>query len=140
VFPLMWSIQNDIRLTRTDTRIEALAWIEQNLPAGAKVAAESSTPPLRGFDVVPLQLPGPGRSFDPNRDVRRLERQGVGYVLVTGVVADRVLAARSNYPQEARFYDDLAARTKREYYTRAGGGLSGPWVAVYRLSPEAAGA
>ena len=140
VFPLVWSIQKDIRLTRTDTRIEALAWIEQHLPAGAKVAAESSTPPLRGFDIVPLQLPGPGRSFDRNRDVRRLERDGVEYVFVTGVVADRVLAARSNYPREARFYDDLAATTKREYYARAGDDLSGPWVAVYRLSPAATGA
>lgn len=133
VFPLVWSIQKDVRLTKTDTRIVAHTWIEEHLPQGAKVAAESSTPPLQGFDVVPLQLPGPGRRFDPNRDVHRLQRDGVRYVLVTGVVADRVLAARSSYPAEARFYDDLAHETHREYYVQAGGGLAGPWVAVYRL-------
>ena len=133
VFPLVWSIQKDVRLTKTDTRIVARAWIEEHLPRGARVAAESSTPPLQGFDVLPLQLPGPGRRFDPNRDVRRLRRDGVHYVLVTGVVANRVLAARSSYPAEARFYDDLARRTHRAYYVQAGGGLAGPWVAVYRL-------
>lgn len=133
VFPLVWSIQQDVRLTKTDTRLVARSWIEGHVPPGAKVAAESSTPPLAGFEVVPLQLPGPGRRFDPNRDVRRLERDGVRYVLVTGVVANRVLAARSNYPREAKFYDELAKETHREYYVQAGGALSGPWVAVYRI-------
>jgi 4-amino-4-deoxy-L-arabinose transferase-like glycosyltransferase len=133
VVPLVWSIQNDERLTRTDTRIVAHDWIERNLPQGSKVAAESSTTPLEGFDVLKLELPGPGRRFDPNRDLRRLERDGVRYVLVTGIVADRVLAARSSYPREARFYDDLSRETLREYYVQPGGDLAGPWVALYRL-------
>lgn len=136
VVPLVWSIQYDIRLTKTDTRLVARAWIEAHIPAGSKIAAESSTPPLQGFEVLPLKLPGPGRPSDPNRNVQRLERDGVGYVLVTGVVANRVLAARSNYPSEARFYRDLARDTTRDYYIRPGGRLSGPWVAVYGLQPR----
>jgi 4-amino-4-deoxy-L-arabinose transferase-like glycosyltransferase len=135
VFPLVWSIQRDVRWTGTDTRVVARNWIEHNLPQGVEVAAESSTPPLDGlgFRVVPLQLPGPGFAVDPLRDVRRLRSDGVRYVLITGIVADRVLAARDRYPREARFYDDLAAETHRAYYVRSGHGLSGPWVAVYRL-------
>jgi 4-amino-4-deoxy-L-arabinose transferase-like glycosyltransferase len=131
--PLTWSIRKDIELARTDTRIAAHDWIERHLPAGARVAADSSTPPLEGFDVLPLALPGPKRPFDPNRNVARLRGEGIRYALVTGAIADRVLAARDRYPREARFYDELRAHEKRLYYVSAGHGLSGPWVAVYRV-------
>jgi hypothetical protein len=133
VVPLVWSVQRDISLVKTDTRVVAHDWIETHLPAGTKIATESSTAPLAGFDVVPLQLPGPAFRFDPNRDVRRLEREGVRYVLINGLVADRVLAARSSYPKESRFYADLASHAQRTYYIRPGGDLSGPWLALYKI-------
>jgi 4-amino-4-deoxy-L-arabinose transferase-like glycosyltransferase len=130
--PLTWSIRKDIDLARTDTRITAHDWIEAHLPAGARIAADSSTPPLDGFDVLPLALPGPGRAFDTNRSVARLRREGVRYAFVTGALADRVLAARDRYPREARFYERLMAE-KPLYYVKPGHGLSGPWAGVYRV-------
>jgi hypothetical protein len=83
--------------------------------------------------VLRLELPGPGRPSDPNRDLARLRARGVRYVAVTGAVADRVLAARDRYPREARFYEDLERDARRVYRVEAGGDLAGPWVAVYRL-------
>jgi 4-amino-4-deoxy-L-arabinose transferase-like glycosyltransferase len=127
VVPLAWSIRDDRRLTRTDPRVTAYHWIERNLPPGAKVAADSSTPPLAGFDELPLQLPGPGRPHDPNRDLGRLRAQGVRYVVLTGAVEDRVRAAADRYPQEAQFVDSLP---KPVYRTGPD-----PWVAVYALYP-----
>src|SRR5204862_6843480 len=44
VFPLVWSIERDVKLTRTDTRVVARAWIERNVPKRSEIAAESSTP------------------------------------------------------------------------------------------------
>jgi 4-amino-4-deoxy-L-arabinose transferase-like glycosyltransferase len=131
IVPLVWAIGDDARLTRTDTRVVARQWIVAHLPPAASVAADSSTPPI-GRRVLDLQLPGPGRPHDSNRDVTRLRTRGVLYVLVTGAVADRVLAARDRYPREARFYDQLE-REKRVYHVSAGHGLTGPWVSVYRL-------
>jgi hypothetical protein len=133
VVPLVWAIGDDVRLTRTDTRAVAEGWIVTHVPPGATVAAESSTPPLAGYRVVGLALPGPGRPFDPDRDVTRLRAEGVQYALVTGAVADRVLAERDRYPGEARFYDDLRTRAKRVYHVDPGHGLAGPWVSLYRL-------
>jgi 4-amino-4-deoxy-L-arabinose transferase-like glycosyltransferase len=133
IVPLVWAIADDVRLTRTDTRAVAHGWIVRNVPRDAAVAAESSTPELDGYRIVGLALPGPGRPFDPDRDVGRLRAEGVRYVLVTGAVADRVLAARDRYPREARFYDQLRMQGKRVYHVRAGHGLTGPWVSVYRL-------
>jgi 4-amino-4-deoxy-L-arabinose transferase-like glycosyltransferase len=133
VVPLVWAIGDDVRLTRTDTRAVAHGWIVAHVPPGSRIAAESSTPPLDGYRIVGLALPGPGRPFDPDRDVGRLRAEGVGYVLVTGAVADRVLAARVRYPREVRFYDQLRVQVKRVYHVQPGHGLSGPWVSVYRL-------
>src|SRR5581483_3624933 len=133
VVPLVWAIGDDVRLTRTDTRVVAHAWIEAHVPPHATIAAESSTPPLEGHPIVALALPGPGRPFDPDRDVARLRAQGVGYALVTGAIADRVLAARDRYPREARFYARLRMEAKRVYHVDPGRGLSGPWVSLYRL-------
>ena len=133
VVPLVWAIGDDVRLTRTDTRVAAHAWIERNIPPTATVAAESSTPPLEGHPIVGLALPGPKRPFDPDRNVARLRREGVRYVLVTGAIADRVLAAREKYPREAAFYGQLRARAKRVYHVEPGHGLTGPWVSLYRL-------
>jgi hypothetical protein len=133
IVPLVWAIADDVRLTRTDTRAVAHGWIVGHVPRGAAVAAESSTPALDGYRIVGLALPGPGRPFDPDRDVGRLRAEGVRYVLITGAVADRVLAARDHYPREARFYDQLRMQGKRVYHVQAGHGLTGPWVSVYRL-------
>ncbi len=131
--PLAWSIGDARALTRTDTRVVAQRWLESHLPRGSQVAAESSTPPLPGFEVTPLELPGRGRPHDPNRSLARLRRDGVDYVLVTGAVADRVLAAREDYPYETRFYDELRRRAQLVYRLEPGRGLSGPWVRVYHV-------
>jgi len=131
VVPLVWSIGDARRLTRTDTRVVAQRWIEAHVPHGARVLAESSTPPLPGFAVTPLALPGPGRAPDPNRSLARAHGR---YVLVTGAVADRVLAAREHYPAEVRFYDDLRRRARLVYRVEPGGALSGPWVRLYHVA------
>jgi 4-amino-4-deoxy-L-arabinose transferase-like glycosyltransferase len=133
IVPLVWAIDDDVRLTRTDTRAVAHAWIVEHVPPHATVAAESSAPPLEGHPIVGLALPGPGRPFDPDRDIERLRAQGVQYALVTGAIADRVLAARDRYPKEAHFYDQLRTRAKRVYHVGPGDGLTGPWVSLYRL-------
>ena len=132
IVPLVWAIGDDVRLTRTDTRAVAHGWFVRHVPPGSTVAAESSTPPLDGYRIVGLALPGPGQPYDPDRNVARLRAEGVRYVFVTGAIVDRVLAARDRYPREARFYDQLR-REKRVYQVQPGNGLTGPWVAVYRL-------
>jgi hypothetical protein len=133
VVPLTWSVRHTKELTRTDTRVIAARWVAHHVAPGTEIAADPSTPAFAGLEVQSLQLPGPGRRFDPNRDVATLRREGIHVVVVTGAVADRILAARERYPREAAFYDDLAARGKRLYYVAKGDGRAGPWVAIYRL-------
>jgi hypothetical protein len=131
--PLAWSLGDNAELRRADTRTEAKAWFERTVPAGSRVAVDPSTPPLSGYRLTAFELPGPGRPTDPRRNLDALRAKGVQYVVVTGDVTDRVLAAREDYPREAGFYEALAARAMRVYELEPDGGRSGPWVAVYRL-------
>jgi hypothetical protein len=133
VVPLTWTIRDDKRLTRTDTRVVAARWVEQHIPPGTKIAADPSTPLVAGYRILPLQLPGPGRAFDANRNLGRLRKEGIRDVIISGAVTDRVLAARERYPREAAFYDQLRRRARRVYYLAAGDERAGPWVAIYTL-------
>jgi 4-amino-4-deoxy-L-arabinose transferase-like glycosyltransferase len=132
VVPLTWSIRDTCDLTRTDTREAAQAWIERRVPVGDRVAADPSAPP---FDrpALRFELPAPWQEPDPRRDVARLRRRGIDYVIVSGAVTDRVRAAAADYPTEARFYDQLERGARRVYRIDPGGDYAGPWVAVYRL-------
>ncbi len=134
--PLAWSIGDARELTRTDTRLRAEAWVSANVPRTAPIAADPSTLPLPGRRVIRLQLPGPGRPSDPERDLGRLRREGVRWVIISGAVTDRVLAAPDSYPREALFYEQLGHGGRPAFAVfPSEPGLAGPWVRVYRLSP-----
>jgi hypothetical protein len=132
VVPLAWDVRDAGKLTKTDTRVVAHRWVESHLPRGARIAVDPSLTPFRGFRVLQLQLPLPEEVHpDPNRDVSRLRSEGVRYAIVTGAVADRVLAAREHYPKETAFYEALKGKRPLRYFKADG--LNGPWVAVYKL-------
>jgi 4-amino-4-deoxy-L-arabinose transferase-like glycosyltransferase len=122
IVPLAWSIRDDAKLTRTDTRVVAARWISTHVPKGSTIAAESSTAVPAGYPVVSIPLPLPGHDA-------RVDVDGATWILVSGAVADRVLAAHDEYPQRSAFYARL---TQPAFRLRAQDGTSGPWVAVYR--------
>lgn len=133
VIPLVWSIRETRPLVRTDTRVVAHDWMDRNLTSGVLVAADPSTAAPADVRVLRLALPGPGRPLDPKRSLDRLKQLNVGYVLVTGAVADRVRRAGKRYPDVIRFYEELDRVGHRRFYRRGVGRLAGPWVAVYEL-------
>ncbi len=135
VVPLWWSVADARSLTGSDPRLAAAAWIDRTIPRDERMAADSSTLPLRGRSVARLALPGPGRPFDPRRSLHTLRADGVQWLVVGGSVADRVLAAAPHYPREARFYRALE-RMPPVYATRSEPGRRPrPWLRVYRIYP-----
>jgi 4-amino-4-deoxy-L-arabinose transferase-like glycosyltransferase len=133
VVPLWWSVGDARSLTGRDPRLDAAAWVDANIPVDERIAADTSTLPLRGRPVVRLALPGPGRPFDARRDLAVLRAEGVRWVVLGGSVADRVLAAASHYPREALFYRAFE-RLQPAYATPTEPGhRARPWLRVYRI-------
>lgn len=134
VLPLAWTVGDARELTRTDTRLRADAWVAANVPLAERIAADPSTLPLSGRPVVRLELPGPGRPSDPARDLERLRRIGVKWLILSGAVTDRVLAAPDRYPREAAFYERVGHGSEPAFTVfPSEPGLAGPWVRIYRL-------
>jgi 4-amino-4-deoxy-L-arabinose transferase-like glycosyltransferase len=131
--PLWWSAEDARSLTGRDPRLDAAAWIEQAVPAKDRLAADPSTLPLDGRDVVRLELPGPGRPFDARRDLGALHASGTRWLVVSGVVTDRVLAAAGSYPREAAFYRRLERLTPAYATRQVPGHRVRPWLRVYRI-------
>jgi 4-amino-4-deoxy-L-arabinose transferase-like glycosyltransferase len=132
--PLTWSVRDARELTKTDARVVAHHWIDANLPKGARVAVDPSTPDLEGYRVLHLLLPRPGEDPDPNRALDRLRDEKIRYLVLTGAVEDRVFAAREDYPRETRFVEETRRKTRRVYSIRPDRDLNGHWVEVYELS------
>ncbi len=148
VLPLADSIAFDRALGGTDTREAAREWIQRNVPGGSLIAVENYGPPLvredvlehyraAGFDPVAyrllrLKLPAP-ETPDRSRDLQRLRRQGVEYVITSSRVRDRVLAAPEEYPTIVAFYAQLDAQAELVREFRPGPGETGPVLRLYRL-------
>jgi 4-amino-4-deoxy-L-arabinose transferase-like glycosyltransferase len=131
--PFWWSIEDARSLTGREPRLAAAAWIDQAIPRGDRIAADPATLPLEDRDVVRLELPGPGRPSDPRRRLSSLRGEGVRWLVVGGVVTDRVLRAAEHYPREATFYRSLE-RLSPAFSTRTEPGRrERPWLRVYRL-------
>ena len=63
-----------------------------------------------------------------------LRTQGVKWVILSGSVTDRVLAAPDRYPREALFYEQLGHGLEPAFTVSPDEpGLAGPWVRIYRL-------
>ena len=131
--PLWWSVGDTAALTGRDRRLDAAAWIDRAVPRQETVAADPSTLPLPGRHVIRLELPGPGRPFDPRRSLAALRAQGARWLVVSGAVTDRVLAAADDYPREAGFYRSLETLTPA--YAVAASSRGRPWLRVYRIYP-----
>ena len=135
VVPLWWSVDDARGLLARDPRLDAAAWVGRHVPPGDRVAADPATMPRDPPRVVRLELPGPGRPFDPRRDLAALRRAGIDWLVVGDSVTDRVLAAASHYPREARFYRSVAALDPAfEASTPRDEGAQ-RWVRVYRIYP-----
>ena len=109
-------------LTRTDTRAAGRCLGRRQRPPRRPVAADPSTLPLAAGEVVRLELPGPGRPFDPRAGPRRApRRQGVRWVVVGR--RDRSRARRGRpLPARGAFYDASATALAAFARTRASPG------------------
>ena len=113
--PLLRSIQHDVLLTQLDTRTIAKAWIEANVPAGAKIAADwpIHTPPL---STVDQPVPGGSVTYDTqsiggsglsDHDLDWYRRQGYDYLIASSFIYDIPLVFPKQDTDRKAFYASL---------------------------------
>ena len=113
--PLAESIRHDLLLTRQDTRTLAKAWVEANLPAGARIATDwpGHTPPLstserpmpnsaRVYDV--LAVGGTGLADHP---IEWYREQNFDYLIASSYIYNIPLVSPEQDARRRAFYAAL---------------------------------
>lgn len=117
VIPMMRSIRLNIIWQNTDTRTLALEWIEENIPAGARLAVQWYGPPLATPDDPE---PGTSRTYDVTRlypfsqDPERFSldyyrQNGFDYLVISSHVYKITFADTTLNKARTNFYLDLIA-------------------------------
>jgi hypothetical protein len=145
------SLRADWILAQPDTRSLAKAWIETNLPAGARIAVEwpYHTPPLsNGYDVPP----GSQREYWidlvwgfglADRPITQYQTDGTQYLISTSYIYDIPVADPQQQLARQKFYAELphVFREIKTFSPRCDGGepefifdqIYGPAVDLWRL-------
>lgn len=124
----------DDSVTRTDTRTQAKAWVEANIPRHERIAAETYGPPLDPADYRITNRYALGMIT-----LDWLAQHQAKYVIVSDIMYKRFLEAPREFPRESAFYKSL---DKNAYLLRTFAprwdddlvDLHNPTIKVYRLS------
>jgi hypothetical protein len=136
--PFVNSLQHDALLVQTDTRTLAKEWIEANIPAGAKLAADwqTHTPPLSTLDrpapgnsetVYDVQYMGGTGLFEHTLDWYR--QQGYGYLITSSFIDNIPLVVAQQNVERNAFYASLPQKlTLIKQFSATGDGSEPPFV------------
>lgn len=123
IVPARNSILHNLLLMQTDTRTLAGDWFEQNVPSGAKIAAEIHTPffrdqvgpggprlPRRGEDRYAIQEIGWARP--DHYDLARYLADGTDYIVTSSFITNLQFVDPSQTAIRQQFYRELAANAE----------------------------
>lgn len=102
VQPIMRTYEDGVRITTVDSRMTSMAWIEQNLPVGSKIALEAYTPFVDpdAFFVVPVGVM-------INHEPQWYVEQKIDYLVFGHGMYGRFYLDPERYKDEIRQYDNL---------------------------------
>lgn len=106
-------------LAQRDTRLLARDWAVENLPPGSRLAREFYAPPFRGADG--FRLLQPFSLTDLSFDAYCAD--GVDYLLLSSLNADRYRADPSRFADRLAWYDRLDAHTRLIHRVEGAGDL-----------------
>lgn len=122
----------DIRGANGNTRIEARAWMVENLPAGSRLLQEPYGAALVGTGLVGTGLAADEvPSLAQVGDMRLVRERGYDYAVASSDIYNRYFAEAARYPDEVAYYTalfesgDLVAEFAPAWYE------SGPTIRVY---------
>lgn len=122
--PAIGAVQALDHLAQPERRLDALPQIEKMIPSGTHVAYEPLTPPFLRQGVarrlqqadgiertyywgVIVYPPQPGKEPHRMRNICRLKKRGIQWVMTSDDIERRVRNAGTRYPAAVKYYDDL---------------------------------
>jgi len=103
--PVFKTVSDTIKLTRTDGRETARIWVNENLPAGARIALESYSP---FFDPSRFRITGFGKMIE--HGPQWFIDHGYDYAIFSQGMYGRFYEKPEKYGQEIDLYDKLFSR------------------------------
>jgi hypothetical protein len=100
--PTLTIIRFDNLLTQTDSRTLAHDWIQSQIPAGTKIAAEIHTPFIEGYDLTVVDIHGSWQT-----DMETYREQGFQYLIVSSYIRDISMIVPEEEAQKVEFYNNL---------------------------------
>jgi hypothetical protein len=120
---IVYSVHNDVVLTRPDTRTLTRAWMVENVPAGATIVLEPFVPVERWLDDRWKRntrvggVEGYARGLRPEL-VEEYARAGTCWVVTASTVSGRAFAEPYRVPGAIAYYYELEQQGEVAYRTR----------------------
>jgi len=148
--PAVGTVKTLHHLAQPERRLEALTQIEAMIPSGTHIAYEPLTPPFLRQGIaqrlfradgiervhywgVIVYPPQPGVEPHRLRDICRLKKRDLQWVMTSDDIEQRVRAASSRYPRAVKYYDDLIAHADLKLVVPPG---LGPGTKVWKLRDD----
>ena len=145
--PAIGTVKTLNHLSQPEYRLDALPQIYAMIPSGTHVAYEPLTPPFLRQGIanrlsridgkqrthywgVIVYPPQPGIKPHRLRDICRLKKRDLEWVMTSDDIERRVRAAGSRYPLAVKYYDDLLAHADVKLVVPPG---LGPGAKVWKL-------
>jgi len=127
--PLYNLIFQNIRNSSFNTRMQALQWVQQNIPKDSKIAYEWYTAPLARQPYHAVEI----HALGVHADLKTYRVHGFQYLIVSSSMYDRFFADPKRYGVETAFYRELFAKGEPEVSFLPSSTVGGPEIRIYRM-------
>ncbi|MCY3740939.1 MAG: glycosyltransferase family 39 protein [Candidatus Poribacteria bacterium] len=111
---VIFSCKHNYLISKTNTRIIARNWINNNLPHGSKIVTEGYGPSLRVYydkgrfmqNINNYQVEEVGKKLSKS-SLNEYKQQDINYIITSSYISRRYLDRPDEYPRENEFYITL---------------------------------
>lgn len=130
ILPLFYQLVfQNMRNSSFNTRMQALQWVQQNVPKGSKIAYEWYTAPLARQPYHAVEI----HALGVHGDLKTYRVSGYEYLIVSSSMYDRFFADPKRYGMETAFYRELFAKGQPEASFLPSSIVGGPEIRIYKI-------